>query len=187
MDYEQKSNSGRFKKGQHWRKPQPWWDREWLLSQYVSLGKSASEIAREGGVTQNAICFWLKKHGIKTRTMREVRAAKHWGLYGANNPMWNRRGELNPRWKGGVTPERQAFYTSEAWRFAFDSVWKRDKARCRRCCLRREDSPDMPMHVHHIKPFSVVELRAEVRNLVLLCESCHRFVHSRKNVHRDYL
>lgn len=162
-------NRGQFKKGQHWRKQQPWWDQLWLIEQYVVRGRTASDIAHEGGVTENAILFWIKKHGIKTRTMREVRAAKHWGLSGADNPMWDRLRERNPNWKGGVTAGRQSFYASAEWRFACAAVWERDKAMCRRCHMRRNDSPDIPMHIHHIEPFAVVELRADTNNLVLLC------------------
>jgi 5-methylcytosine-specific restriction endonuclease McrA len=182
-----KPNSGRFKKGEHWRPRQPWWDRAWLVEQYADAGRSAADIAQEGGVTENAILFWLKKHGIKTRSMREVRAAKHWGASGVDNPMWNNRGELNPNWRGGVTAERQAFYASQKWKAACSAVWKRDKAKCRRCGLRRDDSPDMPMHIHHIEPFAIVAKRADIENLVLLCEACHQFVHSKANVHREYL
>ena len=182
-----KPNRGQFKKGTHWRKPRPWWDKEWLSEQYLALGKSASEIAVGGCVTENTIFFWLKKHGIKTRSMQEVRAAKHWGAMGSDNPMWNKLGELNPNWRGGVTTERQAFYTGRAWKVACSAVWKRDRAKCCRCGLGRDDSPDMPMHIHHIESFAVVAKRADIANLVLLCEVCHHFVHSKANVHREYL
>lgn len=182
-----RKNSGQFKKGQHWRKPQPWWKRSWLLEQYVALGRSAAEIARDGGVTENAILFWLTKHKVKTRTMREVRATKHWGASGVDNPMWNKFGELNPSWKGGVTGERQAFYVSRAWRAACAAVWKRDGATCRRCGLVHKDTPDMPMHIHHIESFANATLRADIGNLVLVCEACHRFIHSKRNARREYL
>jgi hypothetical protein len=180
-------NDGRFKKGQHWRKPKPWWDRAWLDDQYTSQGKSAADIAREGGVTENAILFWLKKYGIRSRSMKEIRAAKHWGAVGSDNPMWNKRGELNPMWKGGITPERQAFYLSDEWKAACSTVWKRDKATCRRCGIRHADSLDLPKHIHHIESFKNVALRADPSNLVLLCEVCHWFVHSKRNVDREYL
>lgn len=180
-------NSGRFQKGQHWRSPQPWWDRSWLAEHYLTLGKSAADIAREGCVTENAILFWLKKHGIKTRSMQEVRAAKQWGASGENNPMWGKFGDLNPRWKGGVTAERQAFYASDEWRKACSAVWARDNATCCRCGVNRKSDPDVAMHVHHIQPFAVVAMRSAVDNLVLLCKPCHQFVHSRKNVLREYL
>lgn len=182
-----KKNSGQFKKGQHWRKARPWWERAWLVEQYESLSRSAADIAREGCVTENAILFWLKKHSIKTRTMQEIRNAKHWGASGVDNPMWNRRGELNPNWKGGVTAERQAFYASMEWKKVCSRVWKRDKSKCRRCGMKRDDSLDMPFHIHHIESFSVKGKRADPENLVLLCEVCHHFVHSRENIGREYL
>ena len=174
-------------KGTHWRPRKPWWNRSWLAEQYLTMGKSASEIANAGGVTENAIYFWIKKHGIKTRSMREIRAVKHWGSSGVDNPMWNRRGELNPRWKGGITADRQAFYTSQEWKTACCAVWKRDDATCRRCGLKRTDSPDMPMHIHHIESFANVSLRADKENLVLLCETCHHFIHSKGNIDREHL
>lgn len=182
-----RNNKGQFAKGHHWRTRKPWWDKEWLHDQYVCCRRSASEIAADGGVTESTILYWLHKHGISRRSLSEARAVKHWGACGSDNPMWNKRGELNPRWLGGVTPERQSFYTSEEWRKACSFVWKRDKATCRRCGLRRGNLPDMPFHIHHIESFANKELRGDSSNLVLLCEACHQFVHSRKNVEHDYL
>jgi len=182
-----RTNGGQFEKGTHWRKPRQWWDREWLEQQYITQMRSAADIAKEGGATENNIFYWLKKHGITTRSMSEIRAAKHWGLSGVDNPMWNRRGDLNPNWKGGITPERQDFYMSREWKTACSEVWKRDDAKCQRCGLTHDDSPDMPMHIHHIKSFAVVGLRANTANLILVCEACHRFIHSKENIEREYL
>lgn len=106
-------NRGRFQNGQHWRPRKPWWDREWLVGQYAGLGKSAGDIADEWHVNRNTILFWLEKHGIACRSVSEARARKHWGVSGADNPMWGRFGDLNPRWSGGSAPERQAFYASQ--------------------------------------------------------------------------
>jgi len=178
---------GRFTKGTHWRPAQLFRDRDWLREQYVRLERSTGDIAREFGVTDAAVLFWLRKHGIPRRSVADARRVKHWGVSGVDNPMWNKRGELNPSWRGGVTPERQAFYASVEWRKACSAVWKRDNATCQRCDLHRDDSPDMPFHIHHIVPFSDRALRAVVGNLVLLCESCHRFVHSKRNTSREYL
>lgn len=182
-----RNNKGQFVKGHHWREQKPWWDKEWLYDQYASLGKSAGDIAKEWGVTDAAILFWLRKHEIKRRTVSEARAIKHWGAVGADNPMWNKLGELNPMWKGGVTPERQSFYASQEWRNACSSVWKRDNATCQRCKLIKENAQDMPFHIHHIKTFADKELRSDISNLILLCESCHHFVHSKENVNHDYI
>ena len=180
-------NKGQFQKGQHWRPRKLWWDKCWLQDQYTDAGRSVKDIATEGGVTENAIYFWLHKHGIPRRSMQEIRSKKKWGASGSDNPMWNKRGELNPRWLGGVTPERQSFYTSGEWRTACSKVWKREGATCQRCGLRKSDSPDMPFHIHHIVSFANKELRADTGNLILLCEVCHHFVHSKRNINRDYL
>lgn len=182
-----RKKNGQFEKGTHWRPAQQWWDRQWLEKQYIGMERSAQDIARDGGVTANAIFFWLHKHAIKTRSMAETRALKHWGLCGSDNPMWNKRGELNHNWKGGVTPERQSFYMSTEWKSVCSAVWKRDNATCRRCGLDKRDSSDMPMHIHHIESFANVALRADAENLVLVCEACHHFIHSKANVDHEYL
>lgn len=179
--------NGQFEKGHHWRQAKPFREKDWLVENYIERRRSTGEIAAEFGTTDTAILFWLRKHGIPRRTVSEARSIKHWGSAGADNPMWNRRGDLNPRWLGGVTPERQAFYTGTAWKKACAAVWKRDKARCRRCDLHRSDALDMPFHIHHVVSFADRDLRAEPSNLVLLCEACHQFVHSRENLTREYL
>lgn len=182
-----RNEKGQFLPGTHWRQSQPFREKAWLEGEYVNRGRSAGDIAAQFGVTDAAILFWLRKHEIPRRSISGARELKHWGLSGSDNPMWNKRGELNPRWLGGVTPERQEFYTSQAWKDACSSVWKRDNATCQRCGLYRIDQPDMPFHIHHIVSFAVRELRAEASNLVLLCETCHHFVHSRRNIDGEYL
>lgn len=182
-----RKQNGQFGKGDHWRSPQPFRELEWLKENYVRLERSTGEIAKEFGVTDAAVLFWLKKHGIARRSVSEARTIKHWGASGADNPMWNKRGELNPRWLGGITPQRQAFYTSLEWKSACCIVWKRDNATCCRCGQHKNDARDMPFHIHHIVSFSDKDLRAEPSNLVLLCEVCHLWVHSKKNVKNDYI
>lgn len=179
--------NGQFGKGTHWRVPQAFRGKRWLVKNYTKLERSAGDIAGEFGTSDAAILFWLRKHGIQRRTVSQARKIKKWGQFGVDNPMWNRRGELNPGWLGGVTPERQAFYAGREWAKCCSAVWKRDKATCRRCSLRKSDTPDMPFHIHHIVSFAVRALRADTSNLVLLCETCHRFVHSKRNLHREFL
>lgn len=98
------ANRGRFKKGEHWRKPKPHWEREWLRIEYCEKGRSAGDIAVQAGCTECNIYFWLKKHGIPRRSISEARAKKHWGASGSANPMYGRRGAENPHWRGGVDP-----------------------------------------------------------------------------------
>lgn len=178
---------GQFIKGAHWRVHQLFREKAWLVENYVQQERSAKDIAKQFGVTDAAVLFWLRRYDIPRRTASEARKVKRWGQSGADNPMWNRRGELNPRWLGGVTPERQSFYTSVEWKRACSAVWKRDNATCRRCGIHRSERPDLPFHIHHIESFANRELRANVGNLVLLCEICHNFVHSKRNVNREFL
>jgi hypothetical protein len=182
MDMQNKK--GQFVKGTHWREHKPFWEREWLYAEYVTSGKSSGDIAAEHDVTEAAIIFWLRKHNIPRRSMKEVRSLKHWGLSGSANGMFGRTGKQNPRWLGGVTPERQSLYSSQEWADVSKSVWKRDKGICQKCAWSKNPRE---MQIHHIVSFSEKEMRAELSNLVLLCEDCHRWVHSRKNTGKEFV
>ena len=171
-----------FQPGQHWRDRKPFWDKEWLEIEYTVKGRSCGDIAADFGLTEASILFWLRKHEIPRRTVSQAREQKHWGQSGESNGMFGRRGPKSPAWKGGGTPDRQAFYNSIEWKDVSRLVWARDERTCQRC---RRDGPRI--HIHHIVSFSVVELRAEISNLVLLCETCHRWVHSNKNVNRTFI
>lgn len=185
-DMRRKKN-GQFMKGEHWRKHQPFRERDVLIEYYINREMSSQEIANVFGVSANAILFWLTKHGIKTRDTSQARKVKAWGLHGSDNPMWNRKGELNPNWRGGVSQERVVFYSSHEWKVVCSEVWKRDKATCQRCGLRKEDSEDVPFHIHHRVSFQNKGLRVSLSNLVLLCEICHLFIHSNKNINKEYI
>lgn len=164
---------------------QPFHDREWLYDQYVNKELSAQEIASQFSVTEGLILFWLRKHDIERRNVSEARDIKHWGAPGELNPMFGRRGEKASAWKGGCTPERQAFYSTPEWAKAVKAVWRRDKGKCQRCGI--QGNQDTLMHIHHVVSFAVKELRSEPSNLVLLCAQCHHFVHSKKNVNHEFL
>jgi 5-methylcytosine-specific restriction endonuclease McrA len=99
--------------------------------------------------------------------------------------MFGKRGNANPHWKGGVTPKRQAFYLSPEWKKCSQEVWRRDRALCRRCGLKM--APGVEMHIHHKVSFAYRPLRAAPQNLVLLCDPCHDWVHSRKNKSREWI
>lgn len=173
-----------FKKGEHWRERKPFWDRDWLYKEYILKGRSASEIAADFNITENAIFFWLHKHKIETREMKEIRENKYWGARGEKNGMFGKTGDKNPRWLGGVTPERQAFYSSIEWANVSRFVWRRDKGKCRRCGSKNNG---IQMHIHHIISFSIKEFRADPNNLILLCELCHDWVHSKKNKNKEFI
>jgi hypothetical protein len=102
-------------------------------------------------------------------------------------PLKGKRGAGVHTWKGGVTPERASLYSSAEWKEAVRGVWKRDNATCQRCGIRKNDHRDEPFDIHHIVSFACRELRAELSNLVLLCEKCHYWVHSTENTEREFI
>ena len=171
---------GRFLKGEHWRPRRPYWDRDWLKHEYTDLSRSANDIAEQFGVTENAILFWLSKLDIPRRSMSEIRSKKKWGAKGKANPMYGRIGEQSPNWKGGITPERQAFYRTTEWRKVSKAVRLRDQDTCQNCGIPAPRSHKG--HIHHIVPFDEsVDLRADLNNLIVLCAKCHNQTHE----HRD--
>jgi len=175
-----------FEDGEHWREEKPYWNEEWLRQEYVRKQRSMSEIAEEFDCTTNNIHYFLQKHEIERRDISEAREIKHWGAEGEENGMYEATGEDNPNWKGGVTPERQSFYSSQEWAEACQTVWKRDNATCQRCDVEHAEYND-DFHIHHIVSFKVEELRADPDNLVLLCEDCHHWVHSSDNEDNEFL
>jgi len=163
----------------------PYHDHEWLRIEYIEKQRAAAEIAIDCDVTENNILFFLSKFDIPRRAMDEIRALKYWGASGPDNPMYGQTGKDNPNWKGGISPDRQAFYESREWNRACQNVWKRDKAACQRCGVQAGGLVEM--HIHHIVSFAVKELRADPNNLVLLCRDCHHFVHSTRNMENEFL
>jgi len=174
-----------FKKGQHWREPKPYWEKEWLYNEYVVKGRSLGDIAAGFGVTEPAIRFWAQKHHIRTRTVSEARDIKYWGLPGEKNGMYGIRGDKNPHWRGGITPERQALYSSTDWADLVKRVWERDEATCGRCGKRYNG--EKRFHIHHITPFEKKDRRLDITNLILLCAGCHKFVHSKMNIGGEFI
>lgn len=180
---ERRSQATEFKPGEHWRPAQLWWDKEWLVREYVEKGRSASDIAKDLGCVDGNILYWLKKHGINRRTVSEARAKKHWGVIGIDNPMFGRSGAANPNYRGGTTPERQLVYASGEWHALIRFVFARDNYCCRRCGA----APRL-IHAHHIMPWADhPDRRLDPDNLMTLCMPCHWWVHSRRNTTRLFL
>lgn len=159
--------------------------KEVLVSMYCEQMMPAREIAERLGRSQNSILRWLKRHQIRIRTLKELRFLDGHVPYLKNGThhLKNGRPENHPNWKGGASPERQAFYSTAEWRECVKAVWARDDAKCRRCGLDHRTilRGTVRFELHHIDSFSIKERRAAADNVVLLCERCHLWVHSRKN------
>ena len=166
-----------FKKGTHWRKPKKYWNKDWLYNEYIELNKPAVQIAKEQCCKENNILYFIHKHQIKTKTMKEIRKKKHWGCAGEDNPMW----------KGGLSSERDKLYCTKEWKRIVKRIYGRDKKICQRCGLKHKYKMKS-FHLHHIKSFLLYpDLRLDLNNIVLLCSSCHYFIHSNKNTNHDFL
>lgn len=192
--------------------------KDWLIDQYITKGKSANQIAIDIGRNPKRIWEWMRDYGIEIRPrgtdygqgfkngcqsafkghhhsketkemIRKARIDDGHVPYLKDGKHWLKHdGAISPAWKGGVTPERQAFYSSETWRNAVASVWRRDNAICQKCGKNHNEASNRgSFHIHHIASFQFVETRSDVNNLVLLCKSCHLWVHSRANINLDFL
>lgn len=126
----------------------------------------------------------------KIRQARVRDGSKGLFLPNGDHVLKGRRGRDHPSWQGGSIPIRNAFYASEEWKSACVTVWHRDDAKCQNCGLdhRTIDRKERSFHVHHIKGFARnPDLRAEPSNLILLCDLCHRWVHSRANADKKFI
>lgn len=192
-------------------------DKDWLYQKYITEGLDCVQIGNLVRRDPKTIIYWMRKHGIPTRprgsnykknlnngrpkgwhhTPEAIKKVRQASIdrgaipYLRDGKHYNKgkRGAVVHNWKGGITPERQAFYRSEEWKKAVRHVWERDDATCQRCGLdyRTVNRKVTRFHIHHIISFKVVELRANPDNLALLCHDCHRWIHSSKNVNGEFI
>jgi len=127
----------------------------------------------------------MKKHKIKGRNISDARKIKTWGTLGKLNGMYGRTKSKNPNWKGGVSPERQQFYSSEIWKKLAIDVRKRDNYSCVRCGVKKDGNESL--HIHHLRSFAIKKYRLQKSNLILLCKKCHNWVHSNKNIKKEFI
>lgn len=133
--------------------------------------------------------FAGRKHSLKTRRLFS-KQKKDSGACPAliNGVHWLHvyKDRHPAAWRGGITPERQAVYSSPEWKLVAKEVWIRDKRTCQRCGLVHKYG--MPsFDIHHIVSFENKELRTEKTNLILLCEKCHLWTHSKKNKKKRFV
>lgn len=169
-----------------------------IIELYLNKELSTRQIAKQYGYNDHKkILRLLKKHNIPirdrleyTKKRKKILSKKRskWLLENPNsNPMKNlesieklkktlketgiRRGENNPAWKGGVTPENMRIRRSsemEVWR---NIVFERDGYKCQIC------ESNINIEANHIKKFSThKQLRTEPTNGITLCKNCHNAI-----------
>lgn len=190
--------------------------KEWLIEEYINKKRSANSIAKEINRDPKRVWEWIKDYGIETRSrghstdhlpkdgssfkgmkhtketkdkIRRCRLQDGHVPYLKDGIHWlKHEGAVSPKWKGGITPDRQKVYSSEEWSESVKAVWSRDNATCQRCGKNHNITKNRgTFHIHHIVSFMVEELRTDVTNLVLLCSECHIWVHSNKNKTKEFI
>lgn len=190
-------------------------NREWLHQKYIIEGLSSYVIAaivkrnpknvydklrafniptRSRAETLQKNAWW--KNGFRARsgfkhsreTKEKIRSAAigRKGLIGAANPMFGKKGELSPNWKGGTTPERQKLYRTPEWRALVNYVFARDEYTCLRCKSGHDRTNKL--HTHHVRSWSAYpDLRSSPDNLITVCNHCHRWIHSSANTKKEFI
>ena len=88
-------------------------------------------------------------------------------------------GELNPNWKGGISPLNTCIRMSMEYRLWRNAVLERDNYTCIWCGLKQGWNKELKkqniIHADHIKPFcDYPELRFAIDNGRTLCIDCHK-------------
>lgn len=169
------------------RDPKRVW--EWIVD--YGIPTRPRGVAGMKNLVRDGSAWKGRKHTASTRMLiRAARLSDGHVPYLRHGKHWMKtapRGE-HPNWKGGLTPERQSVCASPEWREAVKRVWARARAKCERCRVHHNTRKRRgTFHIHHVVSFVVRELRTTLSNLVLLCRECHLFVHSRKNVNREFI
>jgi 5-methylcytosine-specific restriction endonuclease McrA len=92
-------------------------------------------------------------------------------------------GEKNINFRHGMSSELGARDLTKVNRWR-RRVFERDKYICQRCGFDKGNT----LRAHHIATWAVFpELRYELSNGITLCDKCHKWVHSKKNVNKEFL
>jgi len=163
---------------------------EWLMDYGIETRSRGTDVRQHFKKGQVSL-FKGRKHTKEARDkIRDIRLADGHVPYLKNgvHHLKGKTGPDTPNWKGGITPERQSIYSSEKWKKAVISVWKRDCATCRRCRKHHNETTNRgTFDIHHIAGFEYKRFRCNQNNLILLCRSCHKYVHSSKNETGEYI
>jgi len=135
----------------------------WRGKTFSSEHKQKLKIARRKRVTTEETRGKISKShkGLKHSVKSKMKMSK------------NRKGDKNPNWKGGLTPEYLRVRHSIETRLWRESVFARDNWTCQKTGIRGGK-----LHPHHIKNFAQYpELRFAIDNGITLSGESHREFH----------
>ena len=118
--------------------------------------------------------FYGKSHAQQTKELiSSIRIQKQLSK-GHKNPMYGKKGEQCPAWRGGFSSRQAVFYASKEWQEKRLEIMNRDNFECS-LCHNSVSNKHGGLNVHHIMPISVFwEGRLENDNLITLCVLCHK-------------
>jgi thymidylate synthase (FAD) len=164
---------------------------DWLAER-KQAGLSVAEMADEAGCSYHTIRKWLKKHDLCFTPAERRHIAWNKGKSGYTIALNHtpehlaairsaRSGSASNFWRGGMSTERA---TVAAWTTAqAKKVHAQCDYTCQRCGRRGGR-----LHAHHIAPVWIEPARArEIGNLISLCESCHRTVHTTRDTELAFM
>lgn len=164
---------------------------EWIKDYNIPTRPRGSNYGQQFTKGQTS-AFKGCKHSDKNKeNLRQLRLKDGHVPYLIDGVHWlHKTGRKPASYRGGVTPERQQIYSSEKWEDCVKYVWKRDNYTCKRCGknwkIRQKD--EKTFEIHHLYGFAEYSmLRCNPDNLVLLCHKCHKYVHNKKNINREFL
>lgn len=151
---------------------------------------SLREIAFMFGVGETVVFKRVKEYGIKLDENHRERKGKVFSEEHRKNlqlaQIGLQRGEKNPNWKGGVTPEHIRGRARAIYGMWKKAALKAANSTCQRCgavkgavcecCGQR-----IIVHVHHKEHYAKnPELRYAPENAEVLCAKCHHEEHTKK-------
>lgn len=163
---------------------------EWLRDYGIKTRPRGSDINQQFKKGHESAFKGLKHTDKVKEQLKQLRIKDGHVPYLKNgvHHLKGKKGDETPNWRGGCSPERQSFYSSIEWVNSVKYVWKRDNAICQRCGkYHNTEESRGKFHIHHIESFMNREKRADIDNLVLLCRTCHLWIHSRININKEFL
>ena len=178
---------------------EPYTSKPWLATKWVNEGRSASQIARECGVSLSTVRKWLRVHELTNHPAHDSHPAFVPGHLPWNRgktyrfgprPMSptrlatlraSRAGPASNFWKGGVSTDREGIgrWTTQI----AASIHSQNHWTCQLCYRRKSN-----LHAHHVIPVWADLSRArDPSNLTTLCDACHREVHQNERAYVELL
>lgn len=143
--------------------------------------KKISITRRRGNYFSCIFCgnkFWRKPSAIKKGNNKFCTRSCYFkwqkGKKKTVHKPYDKRGENNPNWKGGIKSENDLIRTSQQYKEWRQKVFERDNWTCQKCDKRSKENQYIVIHAHHKKPFAVFpEIRFDIDNGETLCKKCH--------------